>query len=60
MERLRRKKKDDDIDLFVRHIGEVLRNLPQVEKAQAKKHLYEVLSEYEIMAAKKLSNSSPL
>ncbi|XP_045508884.1 transcription factor Adf-1-like [Colias croceus] len=52
------KKKDDDIDLFVRHIGEVLRNLPQVEKAQAKKHLYEVLSEYEIMAAKKLSNSS--
>lgn len=51
------KKKDDDIELFIRHIGEVLRNLPQLEKARAKKHLYAVLSDYEIMAAENVSTS---
>ncbi|XP_026735798.1 transcription factor Adf-1-like [Trichoplusia ni] len=45
------RKIDDDIDLFCKHIGEVLRNLPPYEKAKAKKHLGEVLSDYEIMAA---------
>lgn len=46
------KKKEDDIDLFCRHIGKVLRNLSPVYKAEAKKQLNLVLSEYEIMAAR--------
>lgn len=46
------KTKDDDVDLFCRHIAEVLRHLPPVLKAEAKKHLHLVLSDYEIMAAK--------
>lgn len=56
-------RKDDDVDYFCSHIAEVLRNLPPVEKAEAKKHLSAVLSDYEIMAAKKKSerqsSSSP-
>ncbi|GBP09532.1 hypothetical protein EVAR_76546_1 [Eumeta japonica] len=46
---------NDDIDLFCRHIGEVLRNLSLYEKEKAKKRLREVLSDYEIMAASHLS-----
>lgn len=46
------KKKEDDIDLFCRHIGEVLRNLSPIYKAEAKKQLYLVLSEYEIKTAR--------
>ncbi|KAG6446901.1 hypothetical protein O3G_MSEX004665 [Manduca sexta] len=46
------KKKCDDVEYFCRHIAEVLRQLPPVEKARAKQHLNSVLSEYEIMAAR--------
>nr|XP_022905563.1 transcription factor Adf-1-like [Onthophagus taurus] len=54
-QRIPAKKADDDIELFVRYMGEVLRSLPPVEKAQAKKQLHAVLSDYEIMAATYLS-----
>lgn len=52
------KTKEDDVDLFCRHIAEVLRHLPPVHKAEAKKHLNLVLSDYEIMAAKNFNGSS--
>ncbi|CAG9840726.1 unnamed protein product [Diabrotica balteata] len=47
-----KKRKHDDVEAFCHHIGEVLRNLPPVEKAEAKKHLSMVLSDYEIKAAR--------
>lgn len=51
-------KKNDDVDLFCQHIAEVLRNLPPVEKAQAKKHIGLLLSDYEILAARNLHGST--
>ncbi|RZF37082.1 hypothetical protein LSTR_LSTR012574 [Laodelphax striatellus] len=42
----------DDVDLFCRHIGSVLRSLNPLQKAVAKKDLSSVLSHYEIVAAK--------
>ncbi|KAK4874631.1 hypothetical protein RN001_013991 [Aquatica leii] len=49
------KRKDDDVELFCSHIAEVLRSLLPVNKAEAKKHLGTVLSNYEIMAARTTS-----
>lgn len=51
-------KKDDDVDLFCRHIGQVLRDLPPIQKAEAKKSLSLVLSDYEIMAAKLMTTGT--
>lgn len=45
-------KKEDELDLFCRHLGEVLRNLPPVYRAEAKKQISVMLSDYEVMAAK--------
>uniref|UniRef100_A0A6P7FTQ3 Uncharacterized protein LOC114331069 n=1 Tax=Diabrotica virgifera virgifera TaxID=50390 RepID=A0A6P7FTQ3_DIAVI len=47
-----KKRNHDDIEAFCHHIGEALRNLPPVEKAEAQKHLSMVLSDYEIQAAR--------
>lgn len=47
-----------NIDLFFRHIGEVLHILPPYEKPKVKKQLGDVLSDYEIMAASHSSGSS--
>ncbi|KAK4877039.1 hypothetical protein RN001_009545 [Aquatica leii] len=52
------KRKDDDVELFCSHIAEVLRSLPSVNKAEAKKHLGIVLSNYEIMAARTTSSAT--
>ncbi|XP_063391324.1 transcription factor Adf-1-like [Cydia fagiglandana] len=57
------RKKGDDIDLFCRHLEEVLRNLPPIEKAKAKLEMNNILSKYEILVATKferLSHSSVL
>lgn len=50
-------KKEDDLDLFCRHIGEVLRNLPSLHKAEAKKQISVILADYEIMVAKIAANN---
>ncbi|KAK4884137.1 hypothetical protein RN001_000408 [Aquatica leii] len=52
------KRKDDDVELFCIHIAEVLRSLPPVNKAEAKKHLGIVLSNYEITAARTTSSAT--
>ncbi|KAK4874634.1 hypothetical protein RN001_013994 [Aquatica leii] len=52
------KRIDDDVELFCSHISEVLRSLPPVNKAEAKKHLGIVLSNYEIMAARTTSSAT--
>lgn len=48
-------RKDDDVALFCGHIAEVLRSLPPLFKAQAKRQLGIILAEYEIMAARSVS-----
>ncbi|XP_013189947.2 uncharacterized protein LOC106134430 [Amyelois transitella] len=52
------RKREDDVDLFCRHIAEVLRNLPPLYKAKAKKSISAIVSDYEIKAAQSNSNSS--
>lgn len=52
------KKKDDDVELFCRHIAEVLRSLPPVYKAEAKKEIGAMISDYEIKAARSKSKPS--
>ncbi|XP_049882875.1 uncharacterized protein LOC126378507 [Pectinophora gossypiella] len=50
--------RDDDVELFSRHIAQVLRSLPPIYKAEAKKQLSITLSNYEIMAARNGSKDS--
>lgn len=45
-------RKDDDVQLFCNYIGNVLRSLPPLQKAEAKRHLSSVVSDYEILAAR--------
>ncbi|XP_063544805.1 transcription factor Adf-1-like [Cydia strobilella] len=52
------RKKGDDIDLFCRHLEEVLRNLPPIEKAKAKLEMNNILSKYEILVATKFERLS--
>ncbi|XP_053615471.1 uncharacterized protein LOC128678150 [Plodia interpunctella] len=58
VERVDVRKREDDVDLFCRHIAEVLRNLPQLYKAKAKKQISAIVSDYEIKAAQSGSNTS--
>lgn len=45
-------RKDDDVQLFCNYIGNVLRSLPPLQKAEAKRHISSVVSDYEILAAR--------
>ncbi|RVE41664.1 hypothetical protein evm_013687 [Chilo suppressalis] len=51
LKRIINKNEDDDVDLFCRHIEKVLRSLPPVYKAKAKKEIGILVSDYEIKAA---------
>lgn len=54
---LQESNKKDDIEYFCLHVAEVLRKLPPVEKAKAKKQLNDVLFAYELMAAQSSSDA---
>lgn len=45
-------RKDNDVQLFCNYIGNVLRSLPPIQKAEAKRHISSVVSDYKILAAR--------